>query len=83
MWGHLPHCDTSSAIEVSQHCQVLLYKVYTFIIQWNLTIKVTHMTGQNDLNGEVTLLQGVICTVEYNLGLSQSDCNGEVFLLVR
>ena len=29
----------------------------------------------SDLNGEVTLLQGVICIVEYNLGLSQGDCN--------
>ena len=38
--------------------------------------------GKSDLNGEVTLLQGVICTVEYNLGLSYGDCNGEVFLLV-
>ena len=53
-------------------------------IQWNLTIKVTHGTGdKSDLSGEVTLLQGVICTVEYILGLSQGDCNGEVFLLVR
>ena len=39
--------------------------------------------GKSDLNGEVTLLQGVSCTVEYNLGLSQGDCNWEVFLLVR
>ena len=39
--------------------------------------------GKSDLNGEVTLLQGVISTVEYNLGLSQGDCNREVFLLVR
>ena len=39
--------------------------------------------GKSDLNGEVTLLQGVICTVEYNLGLSQGDCNGEIVLLVR
>ena len=39
--------------------------------------------GKSDFNGEVTLLQGVICTVEYNLGLNQGDCNGEVFLLVR
>ena len=39
--------------------------------------------AKRDLNGEVTLLQGVICTVEYNLGLSHGDCNGEVFLLVR
>ena len=39
--------------------------------------------GKIDLNGEVTVFQGGICTVEYNLGLSQGDCNGEVFLLVR
>ena len=39
--------------------------------------------GKSDINGEVTLLQGVIGTVEYNLGQSQGDCNGEVFLLVR
>ena len=39
--------------------------------------------GKRDLNGEVTLLQGVICTVESNLGLSQGDYNWEVFLLVR
>ena len=38
---------------------------------------------KSDLNGEVTLLQGGICTVEYNLGLSQGDCNWEDFLLVR
>ena len=39
--------------------------------------------GKSDLNVEVTLFQGVICSVEYNLGLSQGDCNGEVVLLVR
>ena len=39
--------------------------------------------GEIDLNGEVTLLQGVICIVEYNLGLIQGDCNWEDFLLVR
>ena len=39
--------------------------------------------GKRDLNAEVTLLQGVICTVECNLGLNQGDCNWEVFLLVR
>ena len=38
--------------------------------------------GKSDLNGEVTLLQGLICTVEHKLGLSQGDCNWEVFLLV-
>ena len=34
---------------------------------------------KSDLNGEVTLLQGVICPVEYNLRLSQGGCNWEVF----
>ena len=38
---------------------------------------------KSDLNGEVTILQGVHCTVEYNLGLSKGDRNGEVTLLVR
>ena len=39
--------------------------------------------GKSDLNGEVTILQGGLCTVKYNLGLSQGDHNGEVTLLVR
>ena len=52
-------------------------------VQWNLTITVTHWTGQKCLNGEVTVLEGVICTVEYNLGLRKGDRNGEVTLLVR
>ena len=39
--------------------------------------------GKSDINGEVTLLQGVIFNVEYNLGLNHGDCTGEVFLLVR
>ena len=39
--------------------------------------------AKRDLNGEVTLLQGVICSVEHNLGLIQGVCNWEVFLLVR
>ena len=39
--------------------------------------------GKSDLNGEVTIVQGGICTVEYNFGLSQGDCTGEVFLLLR
>ena len=39
--------------------------------------------GKSDLNGEVTLLQGAICTVEIKFGLNQGDCNLEVFLLVR
>ena len=29
-----------------------------------------------------TLLQGVICTVEYNLGLSHGDCNREDFFFL-
>ena len=39
--------------------------------------------GKSDLNGEVTVLQGIKCTVEYNMGLSKGDRNGEVTLLVR
>ena len=35
--------------------------------------------GKSVLAGEVTLLQGVICTGEYNLGLSHGDCNGGGF----
>ena len=38
---------------------------------------------KSNLNGEVTLLQGIICTVEYNLGLSQGDGKWAVFLLVK
>ena len=48
-----------------------------------INIRSPRSLGKSDLNGEVTLLQGVICTVEYNLGMSQGDCNLEVFLLVR
>ena len=58
--------------------------IVCILVQWNLTIMVTHETGsKSDLNVEVTLFEGVICTVEYNLGLSQGDCNGEDFLIVR
>ena len=39
--------------------------------------------GKSDLNGEVTVLEGVLCTVEYNLRLNKSDRNGEVAILVR
>ena len=48
--------------------------VIVFGVQWNLRSPTG--LGQSDLNGEVTLLHGVICTVEYNLGLSHGDCNG-------
>ena len=37
---------------------------------------------KSDINGEVTVLQGVHCTVDYNLALGKSDRNGEVTLLV-
>ena len=37
--------------------------------------------GKSDLYGEVTVLQD--CTVEYNLGVSKGDRNGEMTLLVR
>ena len=36
---------------------------------------------RSDLNVEVTVLQRVLCTVDYNLGLSNGDRNGEVTLL--
>ena len=39
--------------------------------------------GKSDLIGEVTVLQGLNCTVEYNFGLIKGDPNGEVTLLVR
>ena len=42
-----------------------------------------HGTGKSYLNAEVTILQGVHCTVEYDLGLSKGDRNGGVTLLVR
>ena len=38
---------------------------------------------KSELNGEVTVLQGVHCTVEYNLGLRKGDRNDEVTLLLR
>ena len=42
-------------------------------------------TGLNkrDLNGEVTILQGLTCTVESNLRLGKGDHSGEVTLLLR
>ena len=52
----------------------------------NLTATSPARLGKSDLNqvnGEVTVLQGVLCTVEYNLGLSKGDRNGDVTLLVR
>ncbi len=32
---------------------------------------------KSDINGEVTVLQGLNCTVEYNFGLIMGDPNGE------
>ena len=46
-------------------------------------IRSTTALGKSYLNGEVTVLEGVVCTVEYNLGLRKGDPNGEVTLLVR
>ena len=49
------------------------------MVQWNLTkLRSPTVLGKSALNGEVTLLQGVLCTVEYNLGLSQGGGNGSV-----
>ena len=39
--------------------------------------------GKSGLNADVAVLQGLNCTVEYNLGLRKGDPNGEVTLLVR
>ena len=63
----------------------MLYEYSVFVVYYSGTSLLTSPTGlgKSDLTGELTLLQGVICTVEYNLGLSHGDCNGEVFLLVR
>ena len=44
----------------------------------------SHMgLGKIDINGGVTVLQGLNCTVEFNTGLSKGDPNVEVTLLVR
>ena len=66
-------------------CAYIRVCVHTCTYKYNGTPLLRSPTGLGkcDLNGEVTLLQGVICIAEYNLGLSQGDCNGEVFLLVR
>ena len=43
-------------------------------------IRSTTGLAKSDLNGEVTILQGVTCIVEYNFGLSKGDRNGDVTL---
>ena len=68
------HCEHSSVI-----CNKNTHPLYSAT---SLLRSPTGL-GKSDLTGELTLLQGVICTVGYNLGLSHGDCNGEVFLLVR
>ena len=50
-----------------------IYYVYSGTRDWT---KVTLMERS-------PYYRGAICTVEYNLGLSQGECNSEVFLLVR
>ena len=57
--------------------------LYIYIYSGTSLLRSPTGLGKSDFNGEVTLLQGVICIVEYNLGLNKGDCNGEVFLLVR
>ena len=65
---------------------VLLTKLVFEIIDVEVFLRIKNRNkntvGKSDLIWEVTLLQ-VICTVEYDLGLSQGDCNCEVFLLAR
>ena len=39
--------------------------------------------AKSELNEEVTILQGILFTVEYRLGLSKGDRSGEVTLRVR
>ena len=65
---------------------VLLTKLVCEIIDVEVFLRIKNKNkntvGKSDLIWEVTLLQ-VICTVEYDLGLNQGDCNWEVFLLAR
>ena len=69
--------DFSKAFDTVPHNR-LLNK-----LQWNLTITVIHGIGQSGLNVEVTYYRGLICTVEYTLGLNKDNRNGEVTLLMR
>ena len=73
-------CFASSTDSLRSELKVYLY---IFIYSGTSLLRSPTGLGKSDLNEEVTLLQGVICTVEYNLGLSHGDCNVEVFLLVR
>ena len=71
-------------VYVLLRCNAFFQRVYILCVYSGTSLlRSTTGLGKIDFNGEVTLLQGVICTVEYNLGLSQGDCNWEVFLLVR
>ena len=58
---------------------------YLYNIQWNLTINVTHGTGQKWPWCRGDLITGgyLHCGMQFFLGPSQGDCNWEVFLLVR
>ena len=62
--------------------EVPLYSVHTnhVTILYSGTSLLTSPTGldKSDHNGEVNLLQGVICTVEYNFGLIQGSGRGLV-----
>ena len=59
-------CDTWNSTELKGKGSFFLYSGTSLL-------KSRTGLGNSDLNGEVTLLQGVICTVEYDLGLSQGD----------
>ena len=63
----------------------LIREIFRNICKYSGTSLLRSPTGldKNDLNGEVTVLQRVHYTVEYNLGLSEGDRNGEVTLGVH
>ena len=71
-WLMVPFWTTMMAMMVFKIVHKFIY------IGTSLLMSPTGL-GKSDLNGDVTLLHRVICTVEYNLGLSHGDCNGEVF----
>ena len=87
----LSFCSLSGLFSLFLHpyhsSSMCFYFCYFFVINYLYSgtslLRSPTGLGKSDLYGEVTLLPEVICTVEYNLGLSQGDCNWEVFLQVR
>ena len=57
--------------------------IFSHIADYIYTVHGTSLLRSPAGLGKSDLIQEVICTVEYNLGLSHGDCNGEVLLLVR